>query len=141
GYFYHELLWLWGEVPIFTKVPTIPEAREVSRNSREEVINFVIADLQAAAQGLPETWPAAQTGRATRGTALAYLARAALYEASFQKYHAGNATRANELFTLAANSAQQVIDLARYSLYPRYHELFTYAGEGSAEVIFDYQHV
>lgn len=141
GYFYHELLWLWGEVPIFTKVPTISEAREVSRSSREEVINFVIADLQAAAQGLPETWPAAQTGRATRGTALAYLARAALYEASFQKYHAGNATRANELFTLAANSAQQVIDLARYSLYPRYHELFTYAGEGSAEVIFDYQHV
>lgn len=141
GYFYHELLWLWGEVPIYTKVPTVEEAREATRNSRDEVINFAIADLQAAAQALPDAWSNAQYGRATRGAAMAYLARAALYEASYQKYHAGNTTRANELFTLAANSAQQVMGLGRYSLYPNYRDLFTYAGEGSAEVIFDYQHV
>lgn len=141
GYYYHELLWLFGEVPLFTAVPTVQEAREVSRNSREEVINFVIADLQAAAAALPEAWPASQYGRATRGAALAYLARAALYEASFQKYHGGNTSRANELFTLAANSARQVIDMGVYDLHPRFDELFTYGGEGSAEVIFDYQHV
>ena len=141
GNFYHELLWLYGEVPLFTSVPTVQEAREVSRSSREEVINFVLADLQAAAAGLPQSWPASQYGRATNGAALAYLARAALYEASYQKYHANNSARANELFRLAADAAQDVRDLGIYDLYPDYRGLFTYAGEASSEVIFDFQHV
>jgi hypothetical protein len=34
-----------------------------------------------------------------------------------------------------------VVELNAYSLHPSYRELFTYSGEGSAEVIFDYQHV
>jgi hypothetical protein len=141
GYFYHELFWLYGEVPLFTAVPTVAEAREVSRSSRDEVINFVLADLQAAAQGLPVSWPSSHYGRATKGAALAYIARAALYEASHQKYHAGNTARANELFRTAADAAQEVMGLGVYSLFPDYRGLFTYAGEGSAEVIFDYQHV
>ena len=141
GNMYHELLWLYGEVPLFTSVPTIGEAREATRASRDEVINFALADLQAAAAGLPVSWPSAQYGRATKGAALAYVARAALYEASYQKYHANNGARATELFRVAANAAQDVMELNRYSLYPDYRGLFTYAGEGSAEVIFDYQHV
>jgi hypothetical protein len=141
GYFYHELLWLYGGVPLFTRVPTVAEARAVQRASREEVIAFVLADLTAAAEGLPTSWPAAEYGRATRGAALAYKARAALYEASHQKYHANNAARANELFQVATDAAQEVIDLNVYRLHPDFRELFTYAGEGSAEVIFDYQRV
>lgn len=141
GYFYHELLWLYGGVPLYTKVPTIEEAREASRATREEVIAFVLADLNAAAQVLPEKWSDSEYGRATRGAALAYAARAALYEASHQKYAEGNAARADELFRTAANAAQEVMNLGVYSLYPNYRDLFTYAGEGSAEVIFDYQHV
>src|SRR5690606_8041591 len=121
--------------------PTIEEAREATRASREEVINFVLADLSAAAQALPTTWTASETGRATKGAALAYLARAALYEASHQKYLEGNDARANELFRIAADAAQDVMELGVYSLYPDYRGLFTYAGEGSAEVIYDYQHV
>lgn len=141
GYFYHELLWLFGGVPLYTAVPTVEEAREASRASRDEVINFVLADLSAAAQGLPTSWSAAESGRATKGTALAYIARAALYEASHQKYAEGNATRANEMFRVAADAAQDVIELGVYELFPNYRDLFTYAGEGSSEVIFDYQHV
>lgn len=141
GYFYHELLWLFGEVPIYRSVPTIEEARSASRASRDEVINLVIEDLRAAAAGLPDTWAASQYGRATSGAALGYLARAALYEASYQQNHAGNASRANELFRVAADAAQEVIDSGVYDLHPDYAELFTYAGERSEEIIFDYQHV
>src|SRR5690606_18135808 len=89
GHLYHELLWLYGGVPLYTTVPTIDEAREATRASRDEVINFVLADLNAAAQALPNSWPASEYGRATKGAALAYAARAALYEASYNKYMAG----------------------------------------------------
>jgi hypothetical protein len=139
GYFYHELLWLFGAVPVFTSVPTVEEARQVARASREEVLAQAVGDLTAAAEALPNSWPASQYGRATKGAALGYLARAALYEASYQKYAEGNGTRANELFQTAANAAKAVMDLGVYSLYPNFRNLFTYAGEGSSEVIFDYQ--
>lgn len=141
GYYYHELLWMFGGVPIFTSVPTIEEAREISRSSREEVFARIMADLTEAADLLPDTWFSSDYGRASKGVALAYQARANLYEASWQKYHEGNQSRASELFEAAANAAQGVIDLNVYSLHPDFRELFTYAGEQSNEIIFDYQKV
>lgn len=141
GYFYHELLWMFGEVPLFTSVPTVEEAREISRSSREEVYTRVTTDLSEAAGLLPITWASDQYGRATEGAALGYLARTALYEAGWQKYIEDNETRANELFNTAADMAQAVIDLNEYSLHPDFRELFTYAGEQSNEIIFDYQKV
>ncbi len=141
GYFYHELLWLWGPVPLYTSVPTIEEARSISRPERSEVIDFVIADLRAAADALPVSWPTSQYGRATKGAALAYLARAALYEASYLRYHNVDDARATTLFRTAADAAQEVMNLGAYELFPSYAGLFSYAGEASSEVIFDYQHV
>src|SRR5690606_37892457 len=49
GYYYHELLWLYGGVPLFTSVPTITEAKEATRATRDEVIDFILADFEAAA--------------------------------------------------------------------------------------------
>lgn len=141
GYFYHELLWMFGGVPIFTSVPTVEEAREVSRASREEVYDRIVADLSDAASLLPTSWPDGQYGRATRGAALGYQARTALYEASWQEHHEGNQSRASELYRTAADMAQAVMDLGEYSLHPNFRELFTYAGEQSNEIIFDYQKV
>src|SRR5690625_7778944 len=92
-----------------------------------------MADLTEAANLLPETWSSSDYGRASKGVALAYQARANLYEASWQKYHEGNQSRASELFEAAANAAQGVIDLNVYSLHPDFRELFTYAGERSEE--------
>lgn len=52
-----------------------------------------------------------------------------------------NLTRANELFNTAVDMAKSVINLNEYSLYPDFRELFTYDGEQSSEIIFDYQRV
>lgn len=141
GYFYHELLWMFGGVPIFTSVPTVEEARETSRASRDDVYARITSDLSEAATLLPPTWSSGQYGRATEGAALGYLARTALYEAGWQKNLEENESRANELFGTAVDMAQAVMDLNEYSLHPDFRELFTYAGEQSNEIIFDYQKV
>ncbi len=141
GYYYQELLWMFGGVPIFTSVPTVQEAREAGRNTREEVYAQIEADLTAAAALLPPTFPSSQFGRAGRGTALAYHARAALYEASWQEYREGNSGRATELYRTAANKSKAVMDLNVFTLHPNYRELFTYAGEMSNEIILSYQKV
>jgi starch-binding outer membrane protein, SusD/RagB family len=139
GHFYHELLWMFGGVPLLTEVPTVKEAREVQRASRDEVYALIMADLTFAAEGLPANWPAAQYGRATKGAALAYKARAALYEGSFQKYANNNASGAAAHFQTAADASKAVMDGGQYELFPSFRGLFTYAGRGSKEVIFDYQ--
>jgi starch-binding outer membrane protein, SusD/RagB family len=137
--YYHELLWMFGEVPLLTRIPTEEEARAATRAPRDQVLALILADLTAAAEKLPNTWAASQRGRATKGAALAYKARAALYEASYQKYAANNVARANELFRTAADAAQAVVNLGVYQLYPNFRNLFTNAGEGNSEVIYDYQ--
>lgn len=138
GYNYHQLLWMFGEVPIFLTVPTVEEARTVARSSREEIYDQVQADLGAAANLLPVSWPSSEWGRATRGAALAYQARTALYEASWQEHHAGNDARANQLYQTAVTASQAVMDLGVYELYPNFRGLFTYEGEHSDEIIFPY---
>jgi len=139
GYFYYELLWMFGDVPLLTKIPTVQEAREATRASRADVFALIMADLTAASEKLPNGWAASQRGRATKGAALAFKARAALYEASYQKYAANNSARANELFGTARDAAQAVVNLGIYQLYPNYRNLFTNTGEANTEVIFDYQ--
>jgi hypothetical protein len=138
GYFYHELLWMFGEVPLLVSVPTVEEAREIGRSSRADIYAQIMSDLSAAASSLPNTWPGSEWGRATRGAALAYQARTALYEASWQENHAGDNARANQLYQEAADAAQAVMNLGVYSLYPDFRNLFTYEGETSDEIIFSY---
>lgn len=141
GYFYHQLLWMFGEVPIFTNVPTIEEAREISRSSRNLVYDRIIEDLSDAVELLPPNGSGSQYGRATPGAAMGYHARTALYEASWQKYHGGDQSRATELFGTAADKAWEVMELNEYELHADFRELFTYAGEESNEILFDYQKV
>lgn len=141
GYYYHELLWMFGEVPVYTSVPTVEEAKEVSRASREDVYSRISSDLSEAAGLLPPAWSSDEYGRATSGAAMAYHARTALYEASWQDYHESNSARADELYRTAADMAAEVIDSDVYSLHSDFRELFTYAGEQSSEIIFDYQKV
>lgn len=141
GYFYHELLWMFGEVPLLLHVPTVEEAREIGRASRSEIYTQIMNDLSAAASLLPATWPSSEYGRATKGAALGYQARTALYEGSWQEYHEGNMSAATQMYQTAANMAQAVMDLGVYDLYPDFRGLFTYDGEGSEEIIFDFQKV
>lgn len=141
GYYYHELLWMFGEVPIYTSVPTVEEAKDATRASREDVYSRITTDLSEAAGLLPPTWSSGEYGRATSGAAMAYQARTALYEASWQDNHESNSSRANELYRTAADMTESVINSDVYSLHPDFRELFTYAGEQSSETILDYQKV
>jgi hypothetical protein len=75
---------------------------------------------------LPVTYGAADVGRATKGAALAFKARAALF---------------NGKWDVAAAAAKAVMDLNTYSLHPNFGELFTYNGQSSKEIILALQYL
>jgi uncharacterized protein YukE len=121
AYSYMYLSEFYGDVPLILKVPTIEEAN-IERTAKKEVVDQINSDLDFAAQTLPESWSGSDEGRVTKGAALALKARVALY---------------NNNFEVAAQSAQEVMNLGIYSLYEDYASMFQYEGIGNSGVILD----
>lgn len=127
AFFYFELAKRYKNVPIITTVLSADEAVNVEQAPFEEVVNYIVSECDAVATVLPNTYVefggASETGRATKGAALALKARVLLYAAS--PLH--NPTNDIELWKKAASAAKDVIDLAtaaKYSLAASYSSNF-----------------
>ncbi|MBK1897141.1 RagB/SusD family nutrient uptake outer membrane protein [Chryseobacterium paridis] len=118
AYFYFNLVRIYGGVPIYDKVEAVYEK---PRNSVEEVYNFIISDLIAAAEVLPQTYPSSDLGRVTKGAALGLLSKVYLYKKDWQK---------------AYETSNQVIAMG-YNLDPDFNHLFRPAGEFGSESVFE----
>lgn len=81
AYYYHQLVRLWGGVPIIDRVYELGEdSYAIPRSSFEDCVNFIVADCDAAAGLLEGKNPA--NGRASKAAALALKARILTYAAS-----------------------------------------------------------
>lgn len=90
AYSYFYLLKFFGGVPIVQTVLDVdsPELR-ASRNSRYEVVDLILSDLDKAIEYLPneQNIPSEDKGRISKGGAEAFKARVLLYEATWRKYN------------------------------------------------------
>ena len=128
AFFYFELVKRYKSVPLITSVLTPEEAVTVEQASFEEVVNFIVNECDAVAAVLPSSYDndpkfittTKETGRATKGAALALKARILLYAAS--PLHNANDL---VLWQNAAKAAKQVIDLGIYTLPASYSSNFT----------------
>ena len=90
AYDYFRLLRNFGDVPIFTDMLPDNQAELTARSKRSprnEVARFILQDLDEAASLLMPDAP--EAGRICRDAALQLKARVALYEATWERYHAG----------------------------------------------------
>lgn len=104
GVCYYYLSQYWGDVPVITNGSALVGSGDfqVPRNTRYSVYNFAEQDLKYAAGILKDSDAA---GRATRSTALAYLAKLHVTMAS----HADRNDR-SDLYSKAASEALEVIE-------------------------------
>lgn len=130
AYSYFYLLKFFGGVPIVTSVLDVdsPELY-AARNSRYEVIELILSDLQHAIDYLPteQTIPSEDKGRISKGGAKAFKARVLLYEATWRKYNgtttdfegsAGPAKdQVNEFLDEAITLCEDVMSDAAYALW------------------------
>ncbi|UGU16651.1 RagB/SusD family nutrient uptake outer membrane protein [Sinomicrobium kalidii] len=101
---YFRMMSKFGAVPLVTTTLNIDEV-DVPRTPREEVLDFILNELEAAAEVLPVSYPGGkpdEKGRVTKGAALALKARVHLYEGQWQE---------------AADAARRVMDLGVYDLF------------------------
>ncbi len=126
AYFYHNLMRMYGGVPLITKVYGLNEDYQVARNSFPETVAFIVANADSAAALLPVSYSGADVGRATKGAALALKTRVLLYAAS-ELYNRNPCAQPENCYTTpqdrtalwraAKNAAQAVMDLGIYSLF------------------------
>lgn len=157
AFLYIPMVQKFGDVPLVTKVLTKEESN-VPRTSKKEVLDFLFKELEDIVAILPTSYPAAESGRITKGAALALLSRLYLMENNWEQ---------------AALTAQEVMGLG-YSLFKvnaesdldkkdnyaqfvdfknaadennfrlglrSYEGIFHYENEGNSEVILDRQHI
>ncbi|MFV0592488.1 MAG: RagB/SusD family nutrient uptake outer membrane protein [Draconibacterium sp.] len=120
----YNFLYDWfGGVPLITEATTelFP-----TRATSQEIEDFVISELTAAAPLLPTTVSETEFGRATRGSALGVLAQFQL-----------NAKKWED----AAKTAQKVIELGVYQLLPNYADIFALDNEGNNEMIYVFPNI
>ena len=91
AYYYQQLLRYFGGVPLVDRLYGLDEDYSIARNSYKECVDFIIADLDKAAEILDGI--ATGDGRATRASALALKSRVLLYAAS--DLHDGPTASAN----------------------------------------------
>lgn len=124
AFFYFELIKRYNNVPLVTKVLSTDEAKNVQQSSFNDVADFIVKECDSIALVLPTTYvgfsSASETGRITKGAALALKARVLLYAAS--PLH--NPTNDLSLWIKAAAAAKAVIDMNTYSLEPNYNNVF-----------------
>lgn len=128
GYYYFNLVRLFGKVPKVLRVPK--DAQDANddpefqtRAAVDTIYNVIIQDLQFAATNLPIRNQAA-VGHVNKGSAQTLLAKVYMYRKDWQK-----------VFDLT----QEVINSGQYDLVPDYANNWRQAGDNNRESVFEIQ--
>ena len=159
AWFYFDKVRRFGDVPWIDHELASDEKEELyrKRDSRETVMGHMIEDIDAAIAGLPSVYPSGNTFRATKWAAMALKSRFCLFEGTFRKYHEGDITLwtlpsdaqpASYYLQLAADAAEELMDLGPHKLYSTGHPDYDYqtlfaqfnedAGEFILAIDYDY---
>lgn len=130
AYTYFTLIRSFGAVPYIDKPLELTDVENITRTPKDEVYAKVMEDFDIAIANLPVQWDETNSGRITKGAAMAMKARAALYYNNWQT---------------AMDEAKKVMDLGQYELYDkdntgRYKELFWEVADGCDEFILSVQY-
>ena len=137
AFHYMHLCEMFGEtVPYIVTPPKSSSDYYPSNATAGQIYALIISDFQKAGDLLPLRSVlyanSANIGRATKGAAQAYLAKAYLYRPILE---VGKAAE----FSKAQAELKKVIDSNEYSLVANYRDNSNVAGENNAESIFEVQ--
>jgi starch-binding outer membrane protein, SusD/RagB family len=133
--YYFNLVRYWGDVPLVTKVLDFATAKQEPRAPFASVYNTILDDLKFAVANLPETYLAADKGRATKWAAKALLGRVYLTMYGYPLKQADKLGLAKQEF------ADVIAQEAKYfPLAANYADLFKAANDNKYHV-FEVQYV
>jgi hypothetical protein len=146
--FYMDKVKRYSDVPWYDKVLSADDPDLFkSRDSRDMVVQKVFEDFKFATEHISEDQP---EGAVNRWVALAYMARNALYEGTYRKYHGelNLQASADDFLLMARDAAKDLMENGSFSLHSTgnpdsdYAALFNSTSlEDNTEVIWANHHV
>ncbi|MFZ2900121.1 MAG: RagB/SusD family nutrient uptake outer membrane protein [Saprospiraceae bacterium] len=124
SYYYFLLAQVFGDAPLFTSIAP-PDELKVPRTPVPQIYARIEADCERAATLLPESYPAADIGRATKGAAYALAAKAYLYEKKWEQ---------------VLEQIDKIKALGIYDLMGDYQDNFREETQNNAESVWEIQH-
>lgn len=116
--FYMDKVKRFSDVPWYEQVigTSDEDLLYKGRDSREMVVEKIFEDYEFAAQNVKADQ---STGAVDKWVVLTYMARHALYEGTYRKYHSelGLESSANTYLAMARDAAKQVMDNGGFSIY------------------------
>lgn len=131
GYFYFNLVRLYGSVPLKLTSTSDVTNTEIELSSTETVYNQIDADLTRAGELMEDLEWTNTGGRVTKGTVKSLHAKVLLTMAGYPLQ------KGTEYYTKAYNMAKQVYNSGKFYLFDNYGELRTV--ENSGEIIWSIQ--
>lgn len=130
GWFYFDLVRLFGHVPLLTKTISVDEIYSVKQADPAEVYAQIEKDLTEAKNTpeLPETVPPAELGRVTHGAVAALLGKVILFQND------------NGRMLEAAANFEEIINAGNYFLTVNYGDIFKQENEFGPESVFEIQY-
>jgi hypothetical protein len=137
AYFYFKKVERFGDVPWYNKVLK-PDDKDMykARNSRESVIDSVLADLDYAIDNIPSE---KKVFKITKYTALALKARVGLFAGTYRKYH--DLGDYEKFLEAAVKASKTLMESGAYTLYTEggedkaYRDLFARNDQDDIETI------
>lgn len=124
GFYYNELLYRYGGVPIVKKSLSLEDDLKVPRSTYEETVDFILECLDKAYELLPQEWDADNIGRANKAWALGLKSRVLLFAAS----PLNNPSNDKNKWEAAAKVSRELIDFCKssgnYYLYHDWQNIF-----------------
>ncbi|MGO3654394.1 MAG: RagB/SusD family nutrient uptake outer membrane protein [Sphingobacterium sp.] len=124
GIYYYRLVNYFGGVPLVLESLDATSEMEIPRATAEEVWQQVESDLREAADALPDAWEGNDLGRATKGSALGFLAKAYLWQ---------------EKWSEAVSVSEEIESLGIYGLQEDFRQVFSEENEHNTEILFGTQ--
>ncbi len=126
SWYYFELINIFGDVPVILE-PLNSDQLQITQSAIKVIFETVIeADLLDAATHLPDSYPATDVGRVTKGAATALLAKAYLFQQKWDK---------------AVSTAEKIVQGNQYSLMQVYSQNFNAKFKNNKESVFEVQHL
>lgn len=134
AYYYFYLVKVFGGVPLFTEPVKPSEFGTTPRGSISETYAQIEEDFNYAISALPEknAYDVSDMGRATKGAATAFLARAIMYQLGTDNLN-------NHTWQEVYDLTNSVISSGQYSLAPNYATIYEMEGENGPGSIFEVQ--
>ncbi|WP_118195573.1 RagB/SusD family nutrient uptake outer membrane protein [Albibacterium indicum] len=119
--YYYRLVNYFGGVPLVLEELDASSEMEIPRATAEEVWAQIETDLTEAIAVLPETWEGDDFGRATKGAAQGFLAKAYLWQ---------------EKWADVVRVSEEIINSGHYGLVENFRDIFKEENEANEEIVF-----